>query len=154
MDLYVTKKRSLAFARADVAQNTSIKTPSTADEVAEENGRKIRENPFSQGAINKNESYGERSYGVHVQYIKRARTRFISCLTVISRLYLRSHAHGKSRLRDAIVTYREMYKYPASHYRILPRAVLSRRIYNRSLARVRERSNSHDSARLTCASCH
>lgn len=62
---------------------------------------------------------------VHAEYIKRARTRFISCLTVISRLLLCSHARGKSSLRDTIVTSLEMHKYPASHYRILPRALLS-----------------------------
>ena len=152
MDLYVTKKRSLAFARADVAQNTSIKTPSTADEVAEWK-KNLRKSIFSRSDKQERELWRTILRCV-VQYIKRARTRFISCLTVISRLYLCFHAHGKSRLRDSIVTSREMYKYPESHYRILPRAVLSRGIYNRSLARARECSNSHDSARLTCASCH
>ena len=74
---------------------------------------------------------------VHARYIKRARTRFISCPAVIFSLVLmRSRAHGKSRLRDSIVTSREMYKYPASHYRILPRAVLSREEF--TIARLQE----------------
>lgn len=61
---------------------------------------------------------------LHAGYIKRARIRFISCLAVISRLYLCSDAHGKFRLRDAIVMFLEIHKYPASHYRaILPRTV-------------------------------
>lgn len=50
---------------------------------------------------------------------------------------------GKSRLRDTIVTSLEMHKYPASHYRILPRAV-PKNLQSLSCKRLRD-VGSHDS---------
>lgn len=82
---------------------------------------------------------------VHAEYIKRARTRFISCLTVISRLLLCSHARGKSRLRDTIVTSLEMHKYPSVSLPDFAACLAIQRIYNRSLARLVWEAGSHDS---------
>lgn len=51
------------IARERMLCRTQVKTSSAADEIAEGSGRKIWENPFSQEALNKNGSYGERSHG-------------------------------------------------------------------------------------------